>query len=64
MHPAWARSGDARERLLDGEDGDALMLLEIKQVAVAGDDGIGTRGDGAGDDVIVVGIGEHDTRRG
>lgn len=52
-----ARSRDAHERLAGGEDGDALILVaEIEQMVVAGGDGIGACGDGAGDDVIVGGI--------
>ena len=40
------------------------MLPKIKQMAIAGDDGIGACGEGAGDDVIVVGIVRHDARHG
>jgi hypothetical protein len=53
---SWAR-GQYRERILGGEDGDALMGADGQQVpAVAGDDQFGVGGDGSGDDVIVIGI--------
>ncbi len=48
------------ERIAGFEDSDALMLAKLKQIAVAGDDGIGASGERTGDDVIVVGISRYD----
>jgi len=40
------------------DDADALVGLNVAQMPVAGDDEIGACGDGAGDDLVVIGIGE------
>ena len=37
-------------------DRDALIGLEVQEMGVAGDDKLGFGGDGAGEDVIVIGI--------
>ena len=40
------------------DDADALVRLDVAHVPVAGDDEIDACRDGAGDDLIVIGIGE------
>lgn len=62
---SWVwRLGNALERSVDAKDGDALVLAQVEQMMIAGDDGISARGQRAGDDVVIVGIVRHDAGRG
>lgn len=51
------------DELPGGDDGDALVAADSQQVlAIPGDDQLGSRGHGRGDDVIIIGIVGHHAR--
>jgi len=47
---------DFRRRAGRVDDTDVAVAAKLEQIAVAGDDDLSAGGDGAGDDVVVVGI--------
>lgn len=50
-------SDDTPDRLCGGDDGYALVVsAKAKQMAVAGDDQVGTGGDSGGQHLIVIGV--------
>ena len=55
--PPASAAGDALERFGCSDDRDALIGLQVEQIRVARDDEIGLRGEGAGEHVVVIGIG-------
>lgn len=57
-------SRDHGQRLAHAEDRNALIAAEVGQTEIAGDDGIGACGKGAGNDVIVIGVALDDARGG
>jgi hypothetical protein len=58
-------NADEPQRLRRIDDGDAGMTTERQQMlAITGDDQVGLRGHGGGDDLIVVNIAGHDPRPG
>lgn len=55
---AVSGADDDAQCLGGGDDADVPVRLEHAQVVIAGDDEIGRRGEGAGDDGLIVGIAE------